>query len=60
MTPSSGWNIMTKIRAMATGVATIGRIARVRKRPRPQNWRLNSSASVTPRNVWTVTPRMVK
>src|SRR5579883_1425093 len=39
MTPRVGWYIMTKMRATAVGVATMGRIERVRTIPRPQNCR---------------------
>jgi hypothetical protein len=51
---------MTKTSAIAVGVATIGRIASVRSRPRPQNSRLKSSAIATPRTVSAATATMVK
>ena len=42
------------------GVATIGRIARVRRRPRPQNSRLKRSTIATPRTVSAATATSVK
>ncbi len=51
---------MTKMRAMAVGVATMGRMDRVRMRPRPQNSRLKSRAIPTPRAVSAVTASSVK
>jgi hypothetical protein len=45
---------------MAVGVATMGRMARVRSSPRPQNWRLKSRAMARPRMVSAPTATMVK
>ena len=51
---------MVQISDTATGVAIIGMMNKVRKKPRPRNFLWNTSADTVPRIIGNMTARMVK
>ena len=51
---------MVQISETATGVAIIGMMNSVRKKPRPRNFLWNTSADTVPSTIGRTTARMVK
>ena len=51
---------MVQISDTATGVAIIGMMNRVRKKPRPRNFLWNTRAEIVPSTIGRATARMVK
>jgi hypothetical protein len=52
--------IIIHTRAMATGVATMGKRKIDRKKPLPRKGRLRRSAKATPRTTWSAVASTVK